>query len=717
MIQRAAAVAMLLVAIVAACGPMWWMFGTLQLVVALAVVLLVGTAIAWLAAVRRWSSITVILTAILALALLAVPLTAPQRIPRGEWLPAFADAAAAVVLSWRRLLTIGLPVGTSDSLLMAPVVLVLAGTIIGVSLALRSKRAETAALVPAAVGIWSILWGPHELPSPWLNGLIMIVPIAAYVTIVRQARRRVRAPRALSSLARRVGAGAIVAALAVGTAGALGTTVDLQDRTVLRGDSPSSIDLEGASPLSAYRSYWAPANRDAEQLTVTGLEPGDRIRTAALESYDGEVLGVGRSEFERVASAEPGEGRVIGVTIEALTTPWLPVVGNPSAIRFVGDRSQLLAAGLHRNDTLDTYYVEHGLAPGDGYQMLSQPGDRMVAQEDVAALEPADPRQGTVALPDAMLTRLAAWTGEAETSSERLSAMVAGLRTDGYVSHGVLDDEAPSRPGHSLQRLEALFAEPMVGDAEQYTTAAMLLARQLGFDSRVVVGYTPDAIEAGQPTRVLGADADAWIEVRTQGGWVGIDVTPDPRPIPEQEQGSPTVVEEPPLQQAPAPAPGGQAESGDPATPSAPQDTDDGMARLLQALAASAAVLGLVALIAAIPVGLVVAKVVRRRRRRRADEPRDRAEGAWAEVVDGLRDRGESPMPAGTRLEQAHGDARMRELAHRVDRAVFAAAPPSEQEVEEAWVIGRAVLASRDANEGWLRPLLTGLNPASLVRH
>lgn len=715
MIQRAPAVALLLVAIAAACVPMWWMFGTLQLVVALAVVLLVGAAIAWLAAVRRWSSITIILTGLLALALLAVPLTAPQRIPRGEWLPAFADAASAIVLSWRRLLTIGLPVGTGDSLLMAPVVLVLAGTIIGVSIALRSKRAETAVLVPAAIGLWSILWGPNELPAPWLSGLIMIVPITGYVAIVRQARRRVRAPRALSSLARRVGAGLLLSVLAVGAAGTVGALVPLPDRTVLRGDSLTSIDLRGNSPLAAYRSFWSAENRDTDQLTVTGLEPGDRIRTAVLESYDGEVLGVGQSPFERVPSAEPGEGRVIGVTVDALDTRWLPVVGAPSAIRFVGARAERLAAGLHRNETLGTYVVEQGITRGDGYQMLTEPGHPIVAPEGIAALEPADPRQGSQALPDAMLTRLAAWTGESATPSARLAAMIEGLRADGYVSHGVQDDEAPSRAGHSLERLEALFAEPMIGDAEQYATAAMLLARQLGFDARVVVGFTPDAIEAGQPTRVIGADADAWIEVRTESGWVGVDVMPGLRPIPEHEQGSPTVVEEPPLQQAPAPAPGGQSEGSDPAAPSAPRTLDDGLDRLLQALAAVGAVVGLVALIAAIPVGLIIAKVTRRRRRRRADEPRDRAEGAWAEVIDGLRDRGEALVTAGTRVEQAAADVRMRELAHRVDRAVFAAEPPNDAEVEATWELGAAVLASRDEPRSWRRALLSKLNPASLV--
>lgn len=714
MIQRAPAVGVLLLAIAAACAPMWWIFGTLQLVVALSVVVLVGTAIAWLGAVRTWSALLLIISGLTAIALLAVPLSAPQRIPRGAWLPAFGDAMAAIVLSWRRLLTIGLPVGTGDSLLMAPVVLVLVASVVGVSIALRSKRAETAALAPALVGVWSILWGPRDLPEPWLSGLIMLVPIAGYVALVRQARRRSRAPRALSSLARRVGSGIFVAVLAISTASAAGAAVQLPERMVLRGDSPTSVELQGASPLSAYRAYWSAQGRAATLLTATGLEPDDRIRLAVLDRYDGEVLGVGRSPFERVAAAEPGDGRVVGVTIGELSSQWLPVVGRPSAVRFVGPRSEVLAADLHRNVSLNAFVIGSGLERGDGYQMLSQTAGPVVAPEDVTTLVPADPRQGSETLPDAMLTALAAWTGGETSPGERLSAMLTGIRSDGYVSHGV-GDEVPSRPGHSLSRLEELFTEPMIGDAEQYATAAMLLARQLGFDARVVVGFTP-TIESGQPTEVLGEDAEAWIEVRTTTGWVGLDVVPDVRPIPEQEQQAPTVVEEPPVLQAPAPAPGGQVDGADPAAPSAPSDIDDSGARLLRTIAAIGGVLGLIALIAAIPVGLVLAKVVRRRRRRTADAPRDQAEGAWAEVVDGLRDRGETMSPSGTRLEQAGEDARMRELAHRVDRAVFAAPPPTPLDVATAWDLGAAVLSARDQHEGRLRPVLAKLNPASLVQ-
>lgn len=716
LVQRAPGVAAILIAIAAACAPMWWIFGTPQLLVAVAVALLVGAGLAVLGAVRGWSALSLLLAGLAAFALLVVPLVSPQRIPRGEWGPAAVDALAALVLSWRRLLTIGLPVGTGDALLVAPVVLVLVGTVVAVSIALRSPRAETAAIVPAAIGVWAVLWGPQALPAAWLTGLAALVPITAYVALVRQARRRSRAPRALSSLARRVGAGTLVAVLAAGAAAAAGAFVPLPERIVLRGDPPSSVDLVGASPLSAYRSFWLAPSRDAVQLTATGLEPGDRIRLAALDRYDGSVLSVDRASFERVAAVEEGSGRLVGITVGELRSQWLPSVGVPSAIRFVGDRSAELAEGLHRDAELDALVVEPGIGPGDGVQLLVEPGGEAVAADEVAALEPADPRQGAIELPDAMLTALAAWTGDAQLPGERLAAMLEGLRAEGYVSHGVLDDEPPSRPGHSIERLEALFQDPMVGDAEQYATAAMLLARQLGFDARVVVGFTPDGVVAGAPTRVVGSDADAWVEVRTEEGWVGVDVTPEPRPIPEQEEGAPSVALEPPAQQAPAPAPGGQEDGADAAPPSAPQEPVDDGSRLLATLGAAAAVLGLLALIAAVPVGLVLSKVIRRRRRRRADAARDRAEGAWAELVDALQDRGESLPPGATRLEQAGEDGAMRALARRVDRAVFAPVEPSEGEIDEAWALSDEVLARRDREAGGGQRLLARLNPASLAR-
>ena len=54
MAQRIPAAVLLLVAIAAACIPLWSVYGTAQLVLAIAVPLLVGASIAAIAALRRW---------------------------------------------------------------------------------------------------------------------------------------------------------------------------------------------------------------------------------------------------------------------------------------------------------------------------------------------------------------------------------------------------------------------------------------------------------------------------------------------------------------------------------------------------------------------------------------------------------------------------------------------------------------------------------------
>lgn len=715
MIHRLPSVALLLLAIAAACAPMWWIYRTPQLIVVVTVALVLGAGLATLGVVRGWRGLTLLLVGVGALVALAVPLTAPHAIPRGDWLTALPEVLAGVVLSWRRLLTVGLPVGNGDALLMAPLVLVLAGSLLGVRMALRSRSAELAAAIPTGIGIWSILWGPPDLPVPWVLAMLVLVPTVAYVAAVRQLRRRSRSPRALSSFARRVGAGTLVAVLAAVAAGAAGALVPLPERVVLRGDPLVSEVVRDATPLAEHRSFWQPAERTATQLVATGLVAGDRIRLAALDRYDGSVLGVAAGDFLRVPSGEEGEGRLVGITIESLRTRWLPIVGEPTAIRFVGEHAEPLASGLHRDAGLRSALTAAPLDAGDGYRMLVRASDALVAGDAIRVLEPADAAQTPAELPEPMLAALASWSGDAIEPGARLAGMVEGLRATGYVSHGVGADEPRSRPGHSLERLERLFREPMVGDAEQYSVAAMLLARQLGFDARVVVGFAPEVVEGGV-TRVVGADAAAWLEVRTVDGWVGIDVLPDERPVPEEEEGAPVVVQQPPAQHAPAPEPRGQEGGADPAGPIAPERDGREESRLLAVLGAVGAVGGLAALIAAIPVGLVVAKVVRKRRRRADEDARARAEGAWAELEDAMVDRGAPLRAGGTRLEQAEGAPHALALAALVDRAVFALAPPTDAEIDAAWRASDASIAERDRERSWWQRALARLSPASLVR-
>ena len=126
----------------------------------------------------------------------------------------------------------------------------------------------------------------------------------------------------------------------------------------------------------------------------------------------------------------------------------------------------------------------------------------------------------------------------------------------------------------------------MLGDGEQYAVAAALMARNIGFPARVVVGYmkqpdepatdaatttdmastdasptetpstdapAPDEAPAGV-TRFLSKDRQAWIEVQIEdGSWVAVDPNPIPRPVPPKEPDQPTIVSRP---QSALPPPG-----------------------------------------------------------------------------------------------------------------------------------------------------------------
>src|SRR5690606_7355893 len=157
-----------------------------------------------------------------------------------------------------------------------------------------------------------------------------------------------------------------------------------------------------------------------------------------------------------------------------------------------------------------------GLQEGDSYRIpVGAPGSSSGFVATVG---------GDAKLDEDTYPALAAWVEQQEVgrSGADLIDLVERLRDRGYLSHALrAGDQAAdwiaelqaradyeftaSRAGHSTSRIEELFAalveqqrragddapEPMliagIGDDEQFATAAALLARSLGFESRVVV--------------------------------------------------------------------------------------------------------------------------------------------------------------------------------------------------------------------------------------
>jgi hypothetical protein len=713
--------------------PLWPIYQSPALVLMLVVTTVAGSAVAVAGAVFRLPGIAVLGLAVLLFLLLGVPLAVPDQavfgvLPSVDGLWLLVSGAA---LSWKQLLTITLPVGSYQALLVPAFLLVLVVSVCSLSAALRARRGSLAVIGPIVLLIAGLSLGPEYSVWPLAVSLSLFVVVFVWLMwrrwFARRAAIRLLAAEARStdgtqavvpSEHRLFGARTVVAAgliLAIaGGAGAAATALapPSAPREVLRSHLVQPFDpRDYSSPLAGFRRYLQPGLADRVLFTVTGLPGGARIRLASLDSYDGIVYAVGSAEvasesgsFTRVPyrfnqAAVTGERVSLDVTVGDYDGVWLPTVGRLEEVDFAGARAGSLRDEFYYNDTAATAAVVDGLEPGDAYRLDAV----LPTQPSRAALVDVTPGAAVVppigVLPEETEIVLGRYVDGVDGPGRRLSAMLAGLAADGYVSHGLGADEPPSRSGHAADRITELLSEQrMIGDGEQYAVTAALMARQLGFPARVVVGFAPEAAEDGA-TEVRGGDVSAWIEVDTeQFGWVSLDPNPPVRTIPDELPEEPTTVSRP---QSIVPPPVVEQEQPDSQIPQdSAQDEPAELPAWLSVLIVTARVAGVVALALAVIVSpflaIVVAKLRRRRRRRRAPTALARIGGAWQEYRDAVVDHGLAPSPTATRRELAAtvGGAQPALLATISDRAMFAPTGPSDEEADRVW---RAV---RELNRG-----------------
>jgi hypothetical protein len=471
-----------------------------------------------------------------------------------------------------------------------------------------------------------------------------------------------------------------------------------------------------SSPLAGFRAYLQPERADDLMLSVTGLEPGERLRIATLDSYDGIVFSVGSAvddpasgTFTRVPyrldqSSTGGDPESIDVVVGEYTGVWMPTIGDLESVRFSGARASELTDAFYYNDDSGTGADIARFEPGDSYSI-----DAIVpiapTPNELAGLTPGPatvPVLGMV--PDELERTLASYVDPDSSVGEQLVDMLGGLDREGFVSHG-LEGEVPSRSGHSADRITSLLTEQrMIGDAEQYSVTAALMARLIGFPSRVVFGFAPDVAATG-PTAVTGSSVTAWIEVDTeQYGWVALDPTPSPREIPDEQEEDPRVVAHPPsIVERPDED---EPTVDDRAAPESTQAEQDDLPEWLAVLFAVARIGGWILLALAVLfspfLAVIAAKARRRRRRRRAPTPVERISGGWREYRDAVLDHGFVPPPMATRSEVAAtvGGARATVLAAVADRAVFSPGGAGDAEADRVWTAVDELRADLDRGIG-----------------
>lgn len=758
---------------------------------------LLGMAVAVLTRVLRWGMLIGSLAAAGAYLVVSVPLAIPSALSS---LPAFLgglrDAVLGVVLGWKQMLTLNPPLGEYQAVLIPFLVVMLFGTFIATLFVLEGGRRATVAVpVVTAMSVFGIAFGVSGtsapvsvlgvvLPAPreWLIGVALFV--AALVWLIGRTRlQRAQALRtvAAANISRRatpvwltirrhlLSAGLAIIALVAGFAVAP-AAAGWSDRSVLRDEvEPMIVVQQQASPLSAYRSWFAGGTLDDTVVQMEG-DPGalERIRLVTLDSYDGEDFHIAPDDrFSRLPrTATPGVGRVsLGITVgDAYRGIWVPSpAGLAEAPDFSGPRADALADGFHVNSGGDTAITVaeapgggEGLVPGDRYTLLvDAPG----APGEVAALQGGASNLDTDLYP--ALTEWAEMQEQPRTGAGYLE-IIDRLRARGYLSHALIDDDAaagwiaslkesegyafaPSYAGHSAARIEELFTDMVeqerragadaapellvsaVGDDEQFSVAAALLAEHWGLESRVVIGARLAAAEEvpGIPActdTCTGANMSAWVEVRGSGGeWMPIDTTPQyamlPSSITEGEQlpEHPTVPEQPRSEALDPPQ--AQSDSNNDAPPlESPQS--EVLAFLLPILRAVG--LGLLALaLLALPfLVLLLAKRQRARTRRTAQDPEVRLAGAWEELVDVYADHDVAMDAEGTRTQRALSTDREAadDLAVLVDRAVFAEHPPTDEDAGAAWAIVDAERAELAASGKRWHRIVMRVRPTSFIR-
>jgi transglutaminase-like putative cysteine protease len=688
--------------------------------------LVVGTGSAMIAAHFRLGALTTALVVLVAYFVFGSALAMPDQalfrvLPTAETL---AGLAVGAVFGWADIVTLATPVAAPDYIGVLPYVAAWLVGVIGATLAARwftakprtPLRSAVALAAPLTLYAASVLLGTEQPYLAATRGLAFAV-----IALVWMAWRPASQTAASRAVLRRrlLGVGAIgLVAVTVGATVGFVSAPSEDERFVLRERIQPPFDpRDYPSPLAGFRLYTKDL-ADTVLFSVTGLEPDDRIRLAAMDAYDGRLWSVagadqvedGSGSFELVGRSLPlpalldsGDEATVQITIVDYADVWLPTVGYQETIDFSAGKPA--STDVRYNAATGIGVVTSGVHTGMTYEITAL---RQAIGElgDIPVADVALPVVDTV--PDIVPNKANELAGDAESPFDQLTAIAEALKTNGFLSHGLSSDQVPSRAGHGFDRIDdLLLANQWVGDEEQYASAFALMARALGYPARVVMGFAPEVSDAGGTIEVTGSDVTAWVEVAFEGvGWVPFDPTPDNTEVPPDDNPQPQTEPQSQVRQPPR----SDTDQGDVVSPVELEDTDDPQQpfTIPEWVWVTLAALGIPALLIFGPMLLIAFLKSRRRARRRAAGATDvRAAGAWDELVDSFSELGYRTERIATRKQTAqeilrqHADEQARRgedtgetaialaglgaFASRTDDAVFSGREVAYPEVDGLW--------------------------------
>ncbi|GAA1443276.1 transglutaminase family protein [Leifsonia poae] len=661
-------------------------------------------------------------------------------------LDSLSGLVLGAVFGWADAVTLQAPLEAPPYVAVVPYFATWLVALVSVTLALRwlprarsrgTARAAAVLIAPAVLFVAGILLGTRD---PFFAGVrgVLFAGIAIVWLGWRRGRTREHSVDVAvdPGLRRRklVGTGIVViGAVAVGALAGSVLAPPASSRFVLRQEVTPPFDpLDYPSPLAGFRQYTKDLEK-TELFTVDGLQSGQLIRLASMDSYDGVVWSVtdpsdstdASGSFELLGSTiprpplfTPGGTSEATIAIRQYSDVWLPTLGYMTQLGFDAHRGTDPSETVRVNTATGTTAITSGVGVGLRYT-VDATAQRLPSDKTLAKVAPARLTLPPVTnVPDIVSSKAEEYAGSSSTAIQKLRNIERSLKTFGYLSHGRASDPVPSRAGEGADRMTDLFAKsPMVGDQEQYASAFALMARHLGYPTRVVMGFAPK-VATGSTTTVTGNDVTAWDEVAFDGvGWVPFFPTPTKTDAPRNQTTRPKLEPQPQVRQPPAANPKPQ----DLLTPVKTKDNERKPPHTSFSLPGWVWVVGGVIVIPLVlyfvPL-LVIAALKRRRRRRRervgaADR---RAAGAWDELADGYAELGLTVPANATRRQAASAferqaaaqnlrvpDAGLVPLAERIDGAVFDGSAVSDERVGDAWSRSDDAVREARRSAGWLR--------------
>ncbi|KRE42875.1 transglutaminase family protein [Knoellia sp. Soil729] len=700
-----------------------------QWVVAAAVGVILGTAVAHVAVVRSWPLVLTALVPVAVHFVLGGPVAVRGDLVAGV-LPSPAtlkDLAVTPVTGWKEWLTLLPPVDARGPLVALPWLTGLVGSAATYGVARRFPSVGGAAVAPVVLLVGSIALGTQQPAAKLVQGVLFALVLILWL-VARAARTRPALQNGAGRQARTI-TGIVLLVVAALAGSFLGQFLPGTDegsaRAVVRSELTPPYDVaQFPSPLAGFRKYTEPNSAelyDTEILKVTGLPAGTPLRFATLDSYDGLVWGAADRASDGTPFQQVGSRiapRTTGKDVHAsVTVPdggydgvWLPIAGSTTGVHFTGVRSDDLADALWLNTSTETAVVPATLEPGDSYSF-----DAVLDETSWSAKLPADldVASGGQTVQDTSFldARLDAWTGQAGSPWEKLVAIAKTMTQDGAYTDGGTPNsyEKVYLPGHALSRLSRFVGSTqLAGNDEQYAATLALAGNRLGIPTRVVMGAIPQS--GGS---VEGKDVHAWVEVQESNGrWHALlpsTFLPDRNKKPNEQQ----LKSEEQKVGAQVPPPAGVNPPSVLQGPDQAQNATDIKKKKRNPLDIGAWPLWLQLLVLALLLPILLLLLVhalirwlkRRRRRMHATTgpTPSRAAWVWRDLVTDARSLGLDVPRAATRLEQARAfpeGVAAEPIATGADTAVFG---PGEPDAD----LATTLLADADTVRGQLRGSVT----------